>query len=730
VLRADLLSRTGDVERALIQYDDAIARFVALGQTREVAEHNLDAAEMLLNRGGAADASAAAAYVARARERLAQEQADDLRLRLDLVVARVRLANGDAESAARGIEDVLTRAQTNRDREVEWSALTELAHAQERLGLLIASKRSVQAALEVLEHIALRVPREYREAFWQDPRRRAVRELSQRSEHAAAGREFDPVPAGSEERDRLFQIIRRLASERDLDRLLERIIESAVDLSGAERGSVLLVDAAGHLMPQITRARPALQDEAHELFSRSIAEAVLIDGEPIVTVDAVADGRLQSYVSVHRLMLRSVACLPIRGYTGTVGVLYLEHRRSRGRFSESTVELLGSFADQAAIALENARQLAEIQRQKDELEQANQELREAKGQLEDLLATRTLQLDDVQRELARATQKRELWPSPHGIIGRNPALQRVLDGVKRLAGNNVPVVICGETGTGKELVARAIHYSGARANQPFIAINCGALPESLLESELFGYTKGAFSGADRDRRGLIAAASGGTLFLDEVSEMPARMQAGLLRVLQERKVVPLGSETEESVDVRIVTATHRPLATLVARGEFREDLMYRLSVVELNLPPLRARREDIPLLCDHFLREFAAREGIPRCLLSRPALATLMDQAWPGNIRQLSHVLLQACVMAEGSSIGVSDLGLSDSIVPPPTAAGSDTVARPGLLVENLDHHRQAEKQRILHALEAAGWNRVKAAQALGMPRRTFYRRLSDYSIL
>jgi transcriptional regulator with GAF, ATPase, and Fis domain len=734
-LSAELMARTGEVDRALIGYDDALTRFAALGRTREIIEHNLDAAETLLDRAGPADGSAAAAYLARAREHLAREQADDLRQRLDLLVARARLESGEPDAAARALEDVVERARAARSRDVEWSALTALAVAQERCGALFAAKHSARAAVEVIEDIALRVPREHRDAFWHDPRRRIAREYANRSEHLRPSTHGSTPNALSsdafrQERERLFQILRRLASEHDVSRLLERIIESAVDLSGAEHGSVLLVDDKGELSPQLTHARPALSDQAHETFSRSIAEAVLIDGEPIVTVDALSDGRLQSYVSVHKLMLRSVACLPIRGHASTLGVLYLEHRRSRGRFSDEAVDLLSAFADQAAIALENARMLKEIRTQKDELERANQDLQEAKAQLEELLLARTRQLDDVQRELANVMQ-RDVQSPRHGMVGKSAGIQRLLDGITRVSASSVPVVICGETGTGKELVARAIHEASTRATGPFVTINCGSLPETLLESELFGYVKGAFSGADRDRRGLIGTASGGTLFLDEVSEMSPKMQASLLRVLQERKLCRVGSEVEEPIDVRILCSTRKPLSGLVASGQFREDLMYRLSVVELQVPPLRDRREDIPLLCDHLLREFAARESVPRCHLTRAALAALMDQPWPGNVRQLGHVLLQACVMSESTTLQLSDLSVGESITPPSQAPRSELPATlPPVAVESLNHHKLEEKQRILHALEAAGWNRVKAAQALGMPRRTFYRRLSDYSII
>ncbi|HKP63146.1 MAG TPA: sigma 54-interacting transcriptional regulator, partial [Polyangiales bacterium] len=731
-LSADLLARTSQTDPALMRYDEAIARYNAIGQTREVAEHSLDAAEALLDRNGPVDASAAAARLATARERIEREQMEDLRMRLDLLVARTRVANGDADAAAVGLDEVVARARKARDRDAEWSALAALALAHEQVGSVFAARTSARSAVEVLEEIALRVPREHRDAFWQDPRRRAVRERANRSEQLAANTSHtEPYTTSLDpdiERERLFQIIKRLAREHDLERLLERIVESAVDLSGAERGSVLLVDAAGHLTPQITHTRMSVQDEALALFSRSIAEAVLIDGEPIVTVDATADGRLQSYQSVHKLMLRSVACLPIRGHSGTVGVLYLEHRRSRGRFSDAAVDLLSAFADQAAIAIENARLLGEVRRQKLELEQTNHELEHAKAELEETLLTRTRQLEDVQRELSRVGQRAPAQGSRYGMVAKSGVMQRIFDAMGRLSGNAVPVVIGGESGTGKELVARGIHYAGPRATQPFVAINCGSLPETLLESELFGHVKGAFSGADRDKKGVIAAASGGTLFLDEVSEMPAKMQIDLLRVLEEKTVCRLGSEVEEPVDVRVLVASQRSLRDLVEQGAFREDLYYRLGVVELWLPPLRERREDIPLLADHFLREFGERERMPRKHLTRAALSRLVELAWPGNVRQLSHVLLQACVMAEGTTIDVADLAPQEvgprmsGSVPPPSASQA--------IVSTLDDHRSVEKQRILAALEACGWNRVRAAQTLGMPRRTFYRRLADYSIL
>jgi DNA-binding NtrC family response regulator len=488
-------------------------------------------------------------------------------------------------------------------------------------------------------------------------------------------------------------------------------------------------------------------DEPHVAFSQSIAEAVLIDGEPIVTADARTDGRLSEYLSVHNLMLRSVACLPIRDRTGILGVLYVEHRVRRGRFGPEDVELLLAFADQAAIALANARLLAENEKKRRELEAAKEALEKAKEEIERLLDARTAELDAARRELMRAREALRLAHGRYGIVGQSEGIRKVLAIVERVRDTSVPVVLYGESGTGKELVARAIHDTGARARKPFVAVNCGAVPETLLESELFGHVRGAFTGADRDRPGLFVQASGGTLFLDEIGEMPAKMQVELLRVLQDGKVRPVGGDTEHEVDVRIVCASNKNLRELVAKGQFREDLYYRLNVVEIRLPPLRERREDIPLLCDHFLAKIAAREKTQPKRMSRDALRRLAAHPLPGNVRQLEHVLMNACVMVEGDVIEASDLAFLDDdwfAAPQKNVPSKGDDAReedeggdqrrsgpaPGELPATLEEWKAQERRRILEALEATNWNRVRAANQLGMPRRTFYRRLKEYGIL
>jgi len=740
---AERAAREGNVDVALAGYEDGIARYRALGQKREVAETLLDCAEVLLDRDGPVDASAAAARLAQARTLAEEEGTGDFRLRLRVLLARARGATGDADGATRDLEDVLRDVRAANDRELEWQVLAAAGRFHALRGAEFLSRRHEQMAVEVLEAIAGSLARDHREPFWNDPRRREVRRRATNAElpsepgtlpsaHGAAGGLRDDRAA------RLLEITKRLATEHDLSRLLERITDAAVDLSGAERGFVLLVDESGALAPRTARDTTQTGDP-HIAFSQSIAEAVLIDGEPIVTVDARDDRRLSEYMSVHKLMLRSVACMPIRGRTRTVGVLYLEHRLRRGRFDEADLDLLYAFADQAAIALENARLIEENERRRRELEDANRALATANAEIERLLVARTAELDDARRELDRARAELVRTYDRDGIVGRSEPMRRVFAIIDRVRDTSVPVVIHGESGTGKELVARAIHYGGTRAKKPFVAINCAAIPEALLESELFGHARGAFTGADRERRGVFVQASGGTLFLDEIGDMPARMQVDLLRVLQEGVVRPVGSEKEEAIDVRVIAASNKSLAKLAQQGRFREDLFYRLSVVDVNLPPLRERPEDIPLLIEHFLAAFADRYDQPAKRLSRGAIERLVTHPLPGNVRQLEHLLLHAWVLVEGSTLVESDLGLdapTSGVGEPARSSSADTVlvgtsAAPSApLPENLDAHKSSEKRRILEALESSGWNRVRAASKLGIPRRTFYRRLREHGIL
>jgi serine/threonine-protein kinase PknK len=729
-------AREGHVDRAIARWDDASAQLRTSKRFEDEATAWLDAAETLLDRDGPADVSAAAGRLASARTAITDHAIEAARPRLRMLLARARAATGDLDGAMSELALVAESARGREARELAWRTHDAIARLHEIRGADVHARRAAERAMEILEDVATALPRDFREAFWSDP----VRAEAKRR---ASGRERQPANQTTSEppRDgrwvRLLEITKRLANERDVERLLARINDSAVDLSGAERGFVLLVSPTGQLEPRAVRdaARP---DDPHIAFSQSIAEAVLIDGEPIVTVDARTDRRLSEYVSVHRLMLQSVACVPIRDLTGIVGVLYVEHRVRRARFADADVDLLLAFADQAAIALGNARLLADLEQKRSELEAANEALEKAKDDIERLLDARTAELDDAKIELVRARDALRSSHERYGIVGRSESMRRVLAIVDRVRDLSVPVVIHGESGTGKELVARAVHFGGTRSKKPFVALNCAAVPETLLESELFGHKRGAFTGADKDRNGVFVQADGGTLFLDEIGDMPAKMQVELLRVLADGRVRPVGSEEDTQVDVRIVAASNKDLLEQVKKGLFREDLYYRLAVVDLRLPPLRDRRDDIPLLTDHFLAEMARRESAPKMKIQKDALRVLSAHPLPGNVRQLEHVLMNAAIMCPGDTITAADLTLLTGGEPlAPEGDDDETMEDPrgyvtpdAPLPGNVEEWKAHERRKILEALETAGWNRVRAAQQLGMPRRTFYRRLKEYGIL
>lgn len=310
-------------------------------------------------------------------------------------------------------------------------------------------------------------------------------------------------------------------------------------------------------------------------------------------------------------------------------------------------------------------------------------------------------------------------PDDDGLVGHSPAMRNVHKRIGLAAASDLPVLITGETGTGKELVARALHRASARAASAFVAVNCAAIPLELMESELFGHRKGAFSGATSDRIGLIREADGGTLFLDEIGDMPLPMQAKLLRFLQEGEVTPLGGRGAQKVDVRVLAATHRDLAAWVAAGQFRSDLRYRLNVVPIELPPLRRRGQDIVLLAQYFLR---AGDGAARAL-SADAQARLLAYPWPGNVRELRNVMQRSRALVRGHSIVAADLNdaLDHSAEQPLTAAPLQ-----GTLPEAV---ARLEKQMIQDALAHSSGNRAEAARRLGIHRQLLYRKLDEYGL-
>jgi transcriptional regulator with GAF, ATPase, and Fis domain len=526
---------------------------------------------------------------------------------------------------------------------------------------------------------------------------------------------------------RLLEINRELAREHELERLLERVIDHAITMLNAERGFVILAKD-GELVVHTSRDRKG--DDQSARFSRGIAEKVVASGEPVVTLSALSDERMANYLSVHQLNVQSVACVPIRAPDARVaGALYLETRMRPGALFHAELPTLMAFADQVAIAIENAHLVSENQRRANELASANAELLKARNRLEELLGHRTAQLESTRRDLASTRAVLRGHFGYQGLVGTSEKMRRVYALIDRIKDMDVPVLITGESGTGKEIVARAIHTAGSRGKKPFTGLNCGAIPEHLLESELFGHVRGAFTGADRDRKGLFRESEGGTILLDEIGEMPAKMQAGLLRVLQEHVVRPVGGVREETVSVRVIAATHRDLERMVAESAFREDLYYRLHVVEVAIPPLRERTDDIPVLIDHFMQIFAARHRRERKTLTREALRYLSACPWPGNVRQLENVLLNAWVMSDQAELGIEDFELAGLRRNAPVPAAQAPAELRASAEGTLSAHHASEKDRILSALTACNWNRLKAAELIGIPRRTFYRRLKKHGI-
>jgi len=764
-LKADLLAFSGDTEGAMAQYRECAKAFDQIaGRSAEAAEARLYAI-LLTPLEAQADVDGLNQELELSRSQLGDSPTH--RPVFFLAQARIaRLAKNDLEARA-SLERALSEAKATQQPEWVWRTLEARAELQGADGQFLTAQRDREAALLVLEEIAGRLPQDLREVFWNDERRKRLRAdlplvrpppereiaLARTVRSNFALKALSETTRTPLERrlSRILEINSELLAEFDLERLTLRVIECALELSNAERGFVLLRQEDGSL--SVHTSRDLRGDVVRAEFSRSIAQKVLASRKPVVSLDARRDASMQGYASVHQLMLQAVACVPIAGRGGTpIGALYIETRLAPGGEFERELPTLAAFADQVGLAIETARLVTENMKRAAELAQKNVELAETNLQLEsaqerlqELLGERTQKLKLARRRLRDAHDTLYGHFGYQGMVGTSAAMRRVYSLIDRVKDTDVPVLIWGESGTGKEVAARAIHRASQRGNEPFLGINCGAIPEHLLESELFGHARGAFTGADRERKGLIREAGRGTVLLDEIGEMPHKMQAGLLRVLQERKVRPVGATAEQDIECRFIFATHRNLKQMVEEGKFREDLYYRIVVVEMQLPALREHVEDIAPLVDYFLGLFAARYKRDKKTITRAALRRLASFDWPGNVRQLEHVLLNAWVLSDQAEIDVQDLELPatataerlrsqapseissydvDEPAPPSPPNTSSAPRR-----QTLSSHLKDEKARIAEALAACNWNRVRAAEMLGMPRRTFYRRLKQYHL-
>ena len=542
---------------------------------------------------------------------------------------------------------------------------------------------------------------------------------------AAPPRPVVPPPA-AEEIDRLRTTLRALASESDFRKLLTSIADQVISLTGAERGFFVLRTSEGKydMVAARTLDREAVQRPSLKI-SRSVAEEVARTGKPLLTTNAQADARLAGSSSVEGMKLRSVLCVPLVGRAGFMGFLYLDHRFEEAAFRPETLAVVEAFADQAAVALENARLVAELRQRTEELARSKARVEELNRMLEERVQRQRRELDEV-RTLLRDRADAPLKYDYRNIVGRSAAMREVLRIVDHVIDTTVPVLVLGESGTGKELIARAIHGSGPRKSGPFVAENCAAIPETLLESELFGHVRGAFTGADRDRVGLFELAHRGTLFLDEMGEIPPSTQVKLLRALETGELRRVGGKDTIKVDVRIVSATNRDIRALVAEGRFREDLYYRINVLEVRLPPLRERREDIPELVQHFLEEHARESGAEAKTITPDAMALLVGYAWPGNVRQLRNEILRAVALS--GQVILPEVLSADvrrrSVPVPSQTAGARSLRE--IVQEAVD---VVERRAVEEALARSGGRKGEAAELLGVSRPTLDAKIKRHHV-
>jgi transcriptional regulator with GAF, ATPase, and Fis domain len=477
---------------------------------------------------------------------------------------------------------------------------------------------------------------------------------------------------------KLYDFSQRLMEIKTLQGLIEALMDSVIEVTHADKGFLILIEDG---VPRVAVARNLSQQNLPDgvrHLSDSILQRVMQTRRPIIVSDALHDEHFKTSASVMNLKLCSVMCAPLVAQGQLLGLLYVGNDNVVNLFEESSLDVLSIFAGQASLILQN-----------------------------------TLLLDSLKTDFDAL--KQQLDVSRFGeIVGSCSSMRDVFRTVEKVAGTDISVLITGETGTGKELIARAIHQRSARSTGPFIVVNCGAIPENLIESELFGHVRGAFTGAVATRAGKFQLADNGTLFLDEVGELPLPLQVKLLRALQEKTVMKVGDTKSDHVDIRIVAATNRDLEAEMKKGAFREDLFYRLNVIHVHLPPLRERGDDVLVLAKYVLAKYAEEYGSKVKGFTPNALIAIRKHEWPGNVRQLENRIKKALVMCDKTLIGVEDLDML-----PEAVASITTLAQ---ACEDF------KRRYILEVLERNNGNRTKTAQDLGVDPRTIFRYLERES--
>ncbi len=479
----------------------------------------------------------------------------------------------------------------------------------------------------------------------------------------------------------LLKVATGIGGIRDQDSLQWQLLGFIFEVVPAERGAVLLCDHPDEFTS--TAAWDRLRGPGHPVrVSRTVVQRALEERVGLLVSDVLGNESLRQVKTLFELKVRSLLCVPLLVADRVLGAIYLDTTSPTVQFDEGHLQVMTAVAGIASLAFDNVRHW-------EKLRQENQALR-AEIELE------------------------------HNMVGGSPAMRKVFDFIRRVAPTDSTVLIQGESGTGKELVARALHRNSSRAEQPFVAINCAAIAETLLESELFGHEKGAFTGAAAQKKGKVEVAEGGTLFLDEIGELAPGLQAKLLRVLQEREFERLGGTKPIKLNIRLIAATNRSLPEAVKAGTFRNDLYYRLNVVTLNIPALRERREDISVLAEHFAAKASRKCGMRAKPLSSEALGCLMNYDWPGNVREMENALERALVLGSTDSI------LPDDLPEAVLEAGSTTTTATDKYHGNI---KETKKQLILQALQQAKGNYIDAAKALGMHPNSLLRLIRNLDL-
>lgn len=469
--------------------------------------------------------------------------------------------------------------------------------------------------------------------------------------------------------DVLHRMAQLMVADMDQSDLLQKLSRMMVSCFNAERAYILLPDGASEQFMAAARSFRQGSKDRDLPLSKTIIERVTTEKASLLCEDATSDARFDKARSVSRFNILSVMCAPLIHRDTLLGVLYLDNHSSTREFSEEDLQLLQTMANQVAVVIQNFRLLSGIKHR----------------------------LRHLEEQIEQGEQT---------IVGNSPAISEVVETARKAADSNATILILGESGTGKEVLAKSIHRWSQRSSRPFVVVNCAALSDQLLQSDLFGHEHGAFTGAIRQKKGRLELAAGGTVFLDEIGEIEPETQAKLLRFLQEREFERVGGTRPIRVDVRIIAATNRNLAAEVQSGRFREDLYHRLRVIEVSMPPLRKRRGDIPILAEKFLLDLAKETGREFEGFSQDAIDLLKGHQWPGNVRELRNAIERAVVLSSSDKIVATDFNLSHS-------------ERVLHLDEGLtgfhDQVRELKRQVIRDALESTGGMKTLAAERLGL---------------